>query len=140
MYAGKLCAALDRQHPRDLFDVHKLLQQEGISDLLWQAFLIYLSSSDRPIHEMIAPRCLDIRPEFFREFLDMSADPISISDLEQAREMLIQYVQKRLKTEGSDFLASLLQGDKGIRIGLCLKLFMPRNCRASNGSSLTSRK
>jgi hypothetical protein len=25
LYAGKLCAALDRQHPRDLFDVQILL-------------------------------------------------------------------------------------------------------------------
>lgn len=28
LYAGKLCAALDRQHPRDLFDVRLLLENE----------------------------------------------------------------------------------------------------------------
>lgn len=27
LYGGKLCAALDRQHPRDLFDVHGLFQR-----------------------------------------------------------------------------------------------------------------
>jgi predicted nucleotidyltransferase component of viral defense system len=32
LYAGKLVAALDRQHPRDLFDVRDLLANEGISD------------------------------------------------------------------------------------------------------------
>jgi len=31
LYAGKLCAALDRQHPRDLFDVRLLLDNEGIT-------------------------------------------------------------------------------------------------------------
>lgn len=31
LYGGKLCAAMDRQHPRDLFDVRKLLEEEGIS-------------------------------------------------------------------------------------------------------------
>jgi predicted nucleotidyltransferase component of viral defense system len=30
-YGGKLCAALDRQHPRDLFDVKLLLENEGIT-------------------------------------------------------------------------------------------------------------
>jgi hypothetical protein len=31
LYGGKLCAALDRQHPRDLFDVGLLLRNEGIT-------------------------------------------------------------------------------------------------------------
>ena len=30
LYGGKICAALDRQHPRDLFDVHYLLDDEGL--------------------------------------------------------------------------------------------------------------
>lgn len=40
LYAGKLCAALDRQHPRDLFDVKLLLENEGISDELLQVFIV----------------------------------------------------------------------------------------------------
>ncbi|MGE1076281.1 nucleotidyl transferase AbiEii/AbiGii toxin family protein, partial [Pseudomonas fragariae (ex Marin et al. 2024)] len=32
LFAGKLVAALDRQHPRDLFDVRGLLAHEGLSD------------------------------------------------------------------------------------------------------------
>ncbi len=31
LYGGKLCAMLDRQHPRDMFDVKELLQNEGIT-------------------------------------------------------------------------------------------------------------
>ena len=34
LYAGKIVAALDRQHPRDLFDVRALLANEGIDDAL----------------------------------------------------------------------------------------------------------
>src|SRR5690606_22679459 len=30
LYAGKIVAALDRQHPRDLFDVRDLLANEGV--------------------------------------------------------------------------------------------------------------
>ena len=32
LYGGKICAALDRQHPRDLFDVKFLLEDDGFSD------------------------------------------------------------------------------------------------------------
>ena len=37
LYAGKLVAALDRQHPRDLFDVRDLLANEGIDYALRNA-------------------------------------------------------------------------------------------------------
>ncbi len=56
LYGGKLCAALDRQHPRDLFDVHGLLQAEGITDEVRRAFVIFLASHDRPINELLTPR------------------------------------------------------------------------------------
>jgi predicted nucleotidyltransferase component of viral defense system len=32
LFGGKICAALDRQHPSDLFDVKRLLDREGITD------------------------------------------------------------------------------------------------------------
>jgi len=38
LYAGKICAALDRQHPRDLFDVKLLLENEGITEDLKMHF------------------------------------------------------------------------------------------------------
>jgi len=37
LYAGKIVAALDRQHPRDLFDVRDLLANEGIDDAFFDA-------------------------------------------------------------------------------------------------------
>lgn len=42
LYAGKICAALDRQHPRDLFDVKQLLDNEGLTDDLRKALLVYI--------------------------------------------------------------------------------------------------
>jgi predicted nucleotidyltransferase component of viral defense system len=53
LYAGKIVAALDRQHPRDLFDIHVLLANEGITNKLHQAFIVYLISHDRPISERL---------------------------------------------------------------------------------------
>lgn len=55
LYAGKLCAALDRQHPRDLYDVKALLDEDGIDTRLMDAFVVYLISGNRPIGEMLAP-------------------------------------------------------------------------------------
>jgi predicted nucleotidyltransferase component of viral defense system len=55
LYAGKIVAALDRQHPRDLFDVRDLLAHEGIQDSLRRAFIVYLLSHDRPMAEILAP-------------------------------------------------------------------------------------
>jgi predicted nucleotidyltransferase component of viral defense system len=49
LYAGKIVAALDRQHPRDLFDVRDLLANEGIGDELRRAFVVYFLSHGRPM-------------------------------------------------------------------------------------------
>ena len=68
LYAGKLCAALDRQHPRDLFDVQLLLKHEGINDGLLEVFVVYLLSSDRPLAEMMAPRRQPLATIFEEQF------------------------------------------------------------------------
>lgn len=53
LYAGKIVAALDRQHPRDLFDVRVLLSAEGITDEIRSAFIVYLLSHTRPMWEVL---------------------------------------------------------------------------------------
>ena len=37
LYGGKICAALDRYHPRDLFDMKLLLDSQGLTDPIRQA-------------------------------------------------------------------------------------------------------
>jgi predicted nucleotidyltransferase component of viral defense system len=39
LFAGKICATLDRQHPRYLFDVKFLLENEGLTENLRKTFL-----------------------------------------------------------------------------------------------------
>ncbi|MDZ7648464.1 MAG: nucleotidyl transferase AbiEii/AbiGii toxin family protein [Cytophagales bacterium] len=41
LYGGKICAGLDRQHPRDIFDIHYLLKNEGFSNDIKQGFLFF---------------------------------------------------------------------------------------------------
>ena len=64
LYAGKITAALDRQHPRDLFDIKQLLDNEGITDKLRKALLVYIISHPRPIAELLNPHFKDISDSY----------------------------------------------------------------------------
>jgi predicted nucleotidyltransferase component of viral defense system len=89
LYAGKVCAALDRQHPRDLFDIKLLLENEGITEPLRKAVLAYLVSHNRPIEELLEPTRKDIRDVYEGEFRSMTQQPVSVEELEFARENLV---------------------------------------------------
>lgn len=109
LYAGKIAAALDRQHPRDLFDIHHLLTHDGIDEPLFRAFLIYLVSHPRPIHELLAPHRLDISMQYDAEFVGMTVEPESLESLLAARETLIGLLQARAaQTDARRFLTSFL--------------------------------
>jgi Nucleotidyl transferase AbiEii toxin, Type IV TA system len=110
LYAGKLHAALDRQHPRDLFDVKLLYVNEGITDDLFRAFLVYVASSNRPPHELLAPNLSPLGDLFVKEFSGMTADSVTIADLEAVRVRLIQDVQSRLNQNAAQFLLTLVDG------------------------------
>jgi hypothetical protein len=75
LYGGKIRAALDRQHPRDLFDVKDLLANEGLSDDVWQGFIFSLVCGDRPINEIIAPNFQDQRATMQTQFAGMTSEP-----------------------------------------------------------------
>jgi len=75
MYGGKLVAAMDRQHPRDLFDVLQLFAHEGITAGIRRAFVIYLSSHNRPVHEVLFPSLRDVRGEYEQNFKGMTVNP-----------------------------------------------------------------
>lgn len=112
LYAGKIAAALDRQHPRDLFDIHHLLAHGGIDAPLFRAFLIYLVSHPRPVHELLAPNRLDISAQYDSEFVGMTVEPESLETLLGAREQLIGLVQAHAAKPGARrFLTSFLALD-----------------------------
>lgn len=54
LYGGKICAALYRQHPRDLFDIKYLMENEGFTDEIKKRFILCLLSSNHPLHEMLS--------------------------------------------------------------------------------------
>jgi len=111
LYGGKLCAALDRQHPRDLFDVLLLLEKEGIGTKLKNTFLVYLLSHNRPISEMLNPRLKDIEELYEKEFKGMTRNEVTVKQLTQTRERLIDTIHSLLDEKDLEFLRSFKAGE-----------------------------
>lgn len=110
LYGGKICAALDRQHPRDLFDVKLLLDNEGITEEVRKAFVVYLASHNRPISELFNPQRLDILSSYQNEFAGMAIVPVEYEVLVITREQLIQTLEKDLNEAEKHFLISIKEG------------------------------
>ena len=104
LFAGKIVAALSRQHPRDLFDIKYLLEKEGITEKIRKAFLVYLISSPRPIHEVLIPNLKDISEVTIQEFQEMVNTEVTLEELKNTRELLIDTIKKSLTDKEKHFL------------------------------------
>lgn len=111
LYAGKLCAALDRQHPRDLFDVMHLQAAGPIPDPIRQAFVAYLAAHRRPIAELLRPNPKPIEDLFANHFAGMTDEPVELAELENARTQLFEWVADALIENERQFLLSIKQGE-----------------------------
>jgi predicted nucleotidyltransferase component of viral defense system len=111
LYAGKIIAALDRQTPRDLFDIRDLLANEGISEQLRIAFLIYLISHDRPIAELLAPTRKALEQEYERGFVGMPREAVTLDELREAREAIIAQIVGDMPESHRRFLAGFKRGE-----------------------------
>lgn len=110
LYGGKLCAALDRQHPRDLFDIKYLLENEGITEKIKNTFLVYLISHGRPIAELLDPGLQDIGSMYENEFNGMTREEVSLEDLYATRDRMIKTVIDMMNDNDRTFLLSLKDG------------------------------
>jgi predicted nucleotidyltransferase component of viral defense system len=111
LYGGKLCAALDRQHPRDLFDVKLLLDDAGITAEIRRAFVVYLASHNRPMEELLAPRQQDIRDSYDGEFQGMTGLQVSAEALMTVQASLAPALVDALNAAERQFLLSMKSGD-----------------------------
>lgn len=107
LYAGKLCAALDRQHPRDLFDVKQLYENEGLTEELRKTFLVFLISHFRPMAELLNPNRKDISGIYEMEFAQMAEIEVSLEELLSVREKLIADINKEMTDSERKFLISV---------------------------------
>ncbi len=106
LYAGKICAALDRQHPRDLFDVKLLFENEGLTPDLVKTFVVYLISHNRTMGELLRPTRKEIAGLYHGEFLNMAQDEVGLEELLEVRERLVEEINKALTNDQKRFLVS----------------------------------
>ena len=108
LYAGKLSAALSRQHPRDLFDMQPLLDDGRLDERLWRTFLVYLTCSPKPAAEMLAPQePRDFEQIFEAHFQGMTATPVTATSLLDVRARLLRRVSELLDAPSRSFLESI---------------------------------
>ena len=111
LYGSKLVAAMDRQHPRDIFDVMHMLDQFGWQESIVDCFVAYLAGHNRPVHEVLFPKTKPLEPAFTNEFTGMTRDTVELDTLMQMQARLIKELPKQLTTAHRDFLMSLVQGE-----------------------------
>lgn len=111
LYGSKLVAAMDRQHPRDIFDVMKMLDKFGWQSSFVDCFVAYLAGHNRPVHEVLFPSKLSLEPAFTNEFAGMPREPITPNTLERVQRQLISELPRALTASHRDFLLSLVRAE-----------------------------
>ena len=79
LYGGKVCAALDRQHPRDLFDMTQFYRAHALKEIK-DGFTVLALGHNRPLHELLAPIAQDQSATFDLQFSGMSEEPFSYAE------------------------------------------------------------
>jgi predicted nucleotidyltransferase component of viral defense system len=107
LYGRKLVAAMDRQHPRDLFDVLKMFDSGGLSDAAVECFVTYLAGHNRPTHEVLFGNEKDIAHEYHQHFVGMTTEPVSLDVLLETRARLREELPRQLTGRHKQFLTGL---------------------------------
>lgn len=110
LYGGKLCAALDRQHPRDFYDVKMLLETQGIYRQIFNGFITYLLGHKRPLSEILDPNWKDISLPYANEFNGMTFDAVSLEELNATPNLMITALKAQFTQRDYDFLMSFKSG------------------------------
>ena len=112
LYGGKITAALDRQHPRDLFDVKLMFDFVTDFEQVKKGFFYCLLGGDRPIFESLSPNRIDQQETMINQFSGMTDIPFSYSDYEETREKLIDFINSNLTQQDKDFLIAFETGSE----------------------------
>jgi hypothetical protein len=111
LYGSKLVAAMDRQHPRDLFDVMGMYERFGLNEDIVECFVCYLAGHNRPIHEVLFPDDRDLTLAYNSDFLGLVATPVPLNTLTQIRVRLNKDMPRALTRAHRHFLVTLSQGN-----------------------------
>lgn len=109
LWGGKLCAALDRQHPRDLFDVANYFAMGNKLETSKRGFMFALLGHDRPFHEVLSPSSQNQKDAFARKFEGMTSEPFTYADFEKTRERLFTSILDILSEQDRKLLLSFTE-------------------------------
>jgi hypothetical protein len=119
LYGSKLVAAMDRQHPRDIFDVRGLYETTGLTADVIECFVCYLAGHNRPVHEVLFSNDTDLSAPFENEFIGMTQHPISLTELQQVRARLKKELPAKLTDKHQQFLIGLVSGEPDWQLMEC---------------------
>lgn len=111
LYGSKLVAALDRQHPRDLFDVQLMLTRMGWDETLLDCFVVYLAGHNRPAHEVLFANAKPLDEVFRHEFSGMTSTPVQLEELLVTRVRLMNELPRALLPRHRQFLLSMVRAE-----------------------------
>lgn len=119
LYGSKLVAAMDRQHPRDIFDVLGLYNEEGLTPEIVECFVCYLAGHNRPVHEVLFSNDIDLSAAYENEFVGMTRNPIALPELQKVRARLKKELPARLTGGQRQFLIGLVAGEPDWKLMKC---------------------
>lgn len=141
LFGGKLVAALDRQHPRDLFDCRKMLESTGYTNDIHTGFMFCLLSSKRPFHEILKPRFINQEAVFRSQFSGMTDEQFTYELFEEVRLAICEKINASLSNTDKALLKSFAKGepvwpddDWSVYPGIQWKLINIQKLKASNNA------
>lgn len=111
LYGSKLVAALDRQHPRDWFDVAAMIDGLGLDAAMADCFVAYLVGHNRPVHEVLFSNDLPLDGIFNSDFVGMTTAEIPLQRLIETRQHIRQELPKALTDAHRHFLLSFVRAE-----------------------------
>ena len=113
LYAGKFCAALQRQHPRDIFDAWLFFEKGGeLTQEILDAFVVYLISHRKPAHEVLDPVIKkDMQSTYNNRFLGMARIEVALENLLEMQLLLPGKILSALTERHRTFLVDFNKGD-----------------------------
>ncbi len=96
LYGGKICAALDRQHPRDLFDINEYFMKNNFDSELTKGFIAMLLSHDKPLHETLNPNIKNQTEIFEKQFIGMTDSSFTYQNHIETLTVLINSVKNNI--------------------------------------------
>lgn len=109
LWGGKICAALDRQHPRDLFDIYNLFKTKEITPEIKKGFISLLLASNRPLHEMLKPNFQMNEDIFDKEFTGMTDESFGFDDAKRTFWNLVKELYEALTDKDKALLLDFVQ-------------------------------